>query len=219
MISKKTLFILSGLAVLLAFALGVYSYLNAQKEAQIREAAQANSVFNRPLSPTYGPSSAKVRIVEFFDPACETCRAFYPLVKRLVDEHQGKVQLAVRYLPLHHGSEPAVKILEAARLQNVFWPVVEATLGAQPMWASHDNPNPEHIWEFLGTTGLDIAQAKQDVNLPAVQAVVNQDIADAVSAKVTKTPGFFVNGRPLQDFGHEQLKALVAEEVQRAYAQ
>ena len=31
MISKKTLFILSGLAVLLAFALGVYSYLNAQK--------------------------------------------------------------------------------------------------------------------------------------------------------------------------------------------
>ena len=79
MISKKTLFILSGLAVLLAFALGVYSYLNAQKEAQIREAAQANSVFNRPHSPTYGPSSAKVRIVELFDPACETCRAFYPL--------------------------------------------------------------------------------------------------------------------------------------------
>ncbi len=55
--------------------------------------------------------------------------------------------------------------------------------------------------------------------MPAVQAVVNQDIADAVSAKVTKTPGFFVNGRPLQDFGHEQLKALVAEEVRRAYPQ
>ena len=36
---------------------------------------------------------------------------------------------------------------------------------------------------------------------------------------MTKTPGFFVNGRPLQDFGYEQLKALVAEEVQRAYAQ
>ena len=219
MISKKTLFILSGLAVLLAFALGVYSYLNAQKEAQIREAAQANSVFNRPHSPTYGPSSAKVRIVEFFDPACETCRAFYPLVKRLVDEQQGKVQLAVRYLPLHQGSESAVKILEAARLQNVFWPVVEATLQAQPLWAAHHNPNPEHIWEFLGKTGLDIAQAKQDVNLPTVQAAVNQDIADALSLKVTKTPGFFVNGRPLQDFGYEQLKALVAEEVQRAYAQ
>lgn len=219
MISKKTLFILSGLAVLLAFALGVYSYLNAQKEAQIREAAQANSVFNRPHSPTYGPSTAKVRIVEFFDPACETCRAFYPLVKRLVDEQQGKVQLAVRYLPLHQGSESAVKILEAARLQNVFWPVVEATLQAQPLWAAHHNPNPEHIWEFLGKTGLDIAQAKQDVNLPTVQAAVNQDIADALSLKVTKTPGFFVNGRPLQDFGYEQLKALVAEEVQRAYAQ
>ena len=219
MIHKKRIFIVSGLLVVLGFALGIYSYQNQNKDALTRQAQEPNSALNRPHSPTYGPSTAKVRIVEFFDPACETCRAFYPLVKRLVDEQQGKVQLAVRYLPLHQGSESAVKILEAARLQNVFWPVVEATLGAQPMWASHDNPNPEHIWEFLGTTGLDIAQAKQDVNLPAVQAVVNQDIADAVSAKVTKTPGFFVNGRPLQDFGHEQLKALVAEEVRRAYPQ
>ena len=219
MIHKKRIFIVSGLLVVLGFALGIYSYQNQKKDALTRQAQEPNSALNRPHSPTYGPSTAKVRIVEFFDPVCETCRAFYPLVKRLVDEQQGKVQLAVRYLPLHQGSESAVKILEAARLQNVFWPVVEATLQAQPLWAAHHNPNPEHIWEFLGKTGLDIAQAKQDVNLPTVQAAVNQDIADALSLKVTKTPGFFVNGRPLQDFGYEQLKALVAEEVQRAYAQ
>ena len=218
--SAKKITIIGLVAIVtLFFYLGMNAYQKRVQAAQEVQVKAEQTRLVRMHSPVFGPQDAPVTIVEFFDPACETCRAFYPLVKRLVDEHQGKVQLAVRYLPLHHGSEPAVKILEAARLQNVFWPVVEATLGAQPMWASHDNPNPEHIWEFLGTTGLDIAQAKQDVNLPAVQAVVNQDIADAVSAKVTKTPGFFVNGRPLQDFGHEQLKALVAEEVRRAYPQ
>ncbi|NMG42229.1 thioredoxin domain-containing protein [Aromatoleum toluvorans] len=32
-------------------------------------------------SPTLGKADAPVVIVEFLDPACETCRAFYPRVK------------------------------------------------------------------------------------------------------------------------------------------
>jgi protein-disulfide isomerase len=30
-------------------------------------------------SPVLGPQGAPVTIVEFFDPACETCHAFYPI--------------------------------------------------------------------------------------------------------------------------------------------
>lgn len=217
MTKKQLIIILCGIIVVLGFSLGIYGHNNKKAETLGRMAQESNSVFNRPHSPTYGPSTAKVRIVEFFDPACETCRAFYPLVKRLVDAQQGKVQLVVRYVPFHNGSEPAAKILEAARLQNLFWPVMEAVLNAQPMWAAHDKPNPEHIWEFLGNTGLNIRKAKEDVQTPAVQAIIDQDLADANMLKVTKTPGFFVNGRRLDDFGYEQLKALVQEEVQVAY--
>jgi len=217
MTSKQLIFILSGAIVLIAFSLGIYAYLAKKDQALGRMAQDSTSVFVRPHSPTYGPDTAKVRIVEFFDPACETCRAFYPLVKRLVDVQQGKVQLVVRYIPLHSGSETAVKILETARLQNLFWPVMQVVLNGQPMWAAHDKPAPENIWGFVGNTGLDIARARQDVGLPAVQAVIDQDVADANVLKVTKTPGFFVNGRPLQDFGYEQLVALVEEEVKAAY--
>src|SRR5574341_764753 len=35
----------------------------------------------RAHSPTLGDASAKVHIVEFFDPACGTCRDFYPFVR------------------------------------------------------------------------------------------------------------------------------------------
>jgi hypothetical protein len=39
------------------------------------------------------------------------------------------------------------------------------------------------------------------MNSPRVAEVVAQDIADGKTLKVTKTPGFFVNGKPLVDFG------------------
>ena len=217
MINKKLTIVLCGLLVLLGFAFGVYRHFNQQEQALTQLASEPNSVFNRAHSPVYGSREAKVRIVEFFDPACETCRAFYPIVKSMVDGQRGKVQLVVRYAPLHEGSDVAIKILEAARLQDKFWPVVEVALRAQPQWAAHHAPNPELIWEFVGGTGLDLPKARADAASPEVLAVLKQDIADANELKVTRTPGFFVNGRPLKVFGVEQLKALVDEEVQRVY--
>lgn len=218
MTHKKLIVALCGLIVLIGFGFGIYRHQQQQAESLARMAHDTNSLLNRAHSPTYGPATARVRIVEFFDPSCETCRAFYPLVKRLVDAQQGKVQLALRYVTFHQGSDQAVQILEAARRQNLFWPVTEATLAAQPIWAAHHQPSPGRIWEFLGNTGLDTATARADMNLPAIQAVIDQDMADAAALKVTQTPGFFVNGRPLENFGYEQLKALVDEEVAKAYA-
>ena len=95
-------------------------------------------------------SAAKVTIVEFFDPSCETCRAFYPIVKGMVNASFGQVRLVMRNAPLHHGSDTAVKILEAARVQGKYWEALERALAAQPQWASHDRPQPEMIWALIG---------------------------------------------------------------------
>ena len=83
----------------------------------------------RPHSPVFGNPAAKVTIVEFFDPSCETCRAFYPIVKGIVTSSFGQVRLVVRYAPLHKGSDTAVKILEAARQQGKYWEAVETGAG------------------------------------------------------------------------------------------
>ena len=219
MTNKKFTTIFCGAIILLGFALGTYVYLGKKSETAARLARENSLVFNRPHAPTYGPKEAKVRIVEFFDPACETCRAFYPRVKGIVDGHQGKVQLVVRFVPFHKGSDVAAKILIAAHRQNLFFPVTEVVLNSQDAWATHGNPRPELIWTFLKGTSLDTAKARQDADSPEVKAVLEQDLADASTLNVTMTPGFFVNGRPLASFGYEQLKALVDEEVKRAYPQ
>jgi hypothetical protein len=38
-------------------------------------------------------------------------------------------------------------------------------------------------------------------------------MADAKTLNVRKTPGFFVNGRPLPSFGYTQLREVVESEI------
>ena len=206
------------LLALLVFLLGIFFY-TGQENQKVSLVAQDNSAaLIRQHSPVYGNPEAKVTIVEFFDPACEACREFYPFVKTLVNANFGRVNLVLRYAPFHQGSDEAVKILEAARMQNMYWPVLEAMLESQPVWASHDRPRPELIWDYIKETGIDIAKAKADVNDPRILKILKQDTADVATLKVTKTPSFFVNGKPLIDFGMDELKELVGKESRNVYS-
>jgi len=57
------------------------------------------AVLVRPGLPSLGPSDAKVTIVEFLDPACETCALFYPEVKRMLAANPGRLRLVTRHVP------------------------------------------------------------------------------------------------------------------------
>ena len=180
------------------------------------DAPEEESNLLRSHSPVIGPPDAPVTIVEFFDPSCESCRAFYPIVKQIMAAFPEKTRLVIRYAPLHQGSDEAVGILEAARVQGKFEPVLEKLLLEQPNWAVHGAPDLEAAWRFAGEAGLDVAKARSDAKAPAVVALLNQDIADMKAINLRGTPTFFVNGKPLTEFGPQQLYDLVAAEVKVA---
>jgi protein-disulfide isomerase len=168
----------------------------------------------RSYSPIIGPEEAPVTIVEFFDPACEACRAFHPIVKDILAEYDGAVRVVLRYTPFHgEGSEQAIRVLEAARMQGIFEPVLEALLEYQPRWASHGAPDPGRIIGIAEQAGLDAEAAKAQMMAPQTVGVLNQDRADVDAVGVRGTPTFFVNGKPLDPFGADELRALVAAEV------
>jgi len=56
-----------------------------------------------------------------------------------------------------------------------------------------------------------------DMYAAEVTQRIEQDSRDALVLKVSATPEYFVNGRPLPSFGQQQLLSLVREELQRAY--
>lgn len=202
-----------------AFIVGTLYYKSETLQQSTTAVQDNRQALVRPHAPVFGNAQAKVTIVEFFDPACETCRAFYPIVKDIIRSGFGEVNLVLRYAPLHQGSDIAIQILEAARQQDLYWPVLEKVLETQPIWADHAQPNPQRIWELLDGTGLDIGKARAAMNDVAIRQALEQDVADMVTLKVTKTPSFFVNGMPLSRFGVEELRTLVSEELRRAKAQ
>ena len=163
----------------------------------------------RPHSPIIGPKNAPVTIVEFFDPSCEACRAFYPTVKGIVAKYPKDVRLVMRYLPLHPGSAEAIVILEAARVQGKLQPVTAALLEAQPDW--HDG-KMDGAWAAAEKAGLNVAKARA---MPTTDAMawMEQDIADARAVGVKGTPTFFVNGEMLVQPSPEQVEARVQAAV------
>ncbi len=172
------------------------------------------NVYVREHSPVIGPVNARVTIVEFFDPACEACRAFYPIVHEIMRRHPRDVRLVLRYTPLHGPpSEEAVRIIETARLQNKFEPVLGAIFQYQPQWAAHEGARTELAWDAAAGAGLDVNAARAAMNSRRINAAISQDVADATSLNVRGTPTFFVNERPLTNFGPQQLYDMVLAEL------
>ncbi len=213
---QKTAVIVSAIVLLLIFVAGALYYSSQQEKAAAALAEANRAALIRMHSPTLGRADAPVVIVEFLDPACETCRAFYPLVKKLMAANPDKIRLVLRYAPFHNGSDKIVAALEAARKQGKFWPTLEALLASQSDWAPHHTPQVALVWNHLEGIDLNMEQMALDMTSTDFEKVIAQDLADASTLKVTKTPEFFVNGRPLPSFGFEQLKTLVDDALVNA---
>jgi len=211
------IFGISVLVLIVAFAVGSNFYKGKQTQKYGFMAQENAELFIRDHSQTLGSDDAKVFLIEFMDPACETCAAFSPFVKQMMDANPGRIKLVLRYAPFHDGADDFVKILEAAQKQGKYWETLDVMYKSQPYWASHSNPQPQRIWQFLPQAGVNVEQIRKDMNDPAIAKMIDQDLADAKTLNVRKTPGFFVNGKPLQTFGSKQLLELVQSELRANY--
>lgn len=211
--SRRSFVLGTAILAVSVFASGAILYNGRGPRPSPAGAAESEALV-RPHSPVIGPVGAPVTVVEFFDPSCEACRAFYPIMKRIMSVFPNEVRLVIRYTPLHEGSDVVVRILEAARAQGKFEPVLEALLAGQPDWAVHGAPDLEKAWSIAASAGLDARRARSDAYSSTVDQVIEQDLTDVKANKVRQTPTFFVNGKALPDFGAQQLFDLISQEAE-----
>lgn len=200
-----------------AFAGGAWQVFRRRETEQATAVAETlrsqPDALVRPHSPILGSPDAPVTLVEFFDPSCEACRAFHPIVGQLLQEHPDQLRVVLRYTVFHQGSDEAVRILEVARQQNLFEPVLYALLEQQPAWALHGTPRLDLAWQFAGQAGLDLERAQTERLHPGITGVLNQDMADVEAMQIRATPTFFIDGERLSDLSAEKLRSAVAEAV------
>lgn len=215
--SRKTLFLVAAAVLALAFVSGALVYRNHEAQAARQVALKNQASLLREHAPTLGKPDARVHIVEFLDPACGTCAAFYPEVKRLMAANPDRIRLTVRHVPFHRGADLPVRILEASRNQGRYWQALEALLANQQAWVVDHAVDARRVWPALARAGLDAERIAIDVTAAEIARRMEQDMADARALGVTKTPTYYVNGRPLPRFGLQELQDLVREELRAAY--
>ena len=183
----------------------------------------ANASLVREDSPSLGPADAKVTLVEFYDPECESCAAFAPVVKKILKDYDGKIRLVARYMPLHPNSMTAATFTEAAAEQGKYWEAQDLLFRKQPEWgtvhgAPPDAPKPNINKLFDGYAkelGLDMDKAGQSIRENRFASKIDRDRKDGQALGVRRTPTFFVNGRELARFSESDLRALIDEEMKK----
>ena len=121
----------------------VLFYRSEKAQAAQRLAAKNTALLATRIRRSSARADAKVHIVEFLDPACETCAVFYPHVKKLMADNPGRIRLSIRHVPFHQGSEHVVRMLEAARGQDKYWEALEAVFASQDRWTVNHRVYPE----------------------------------------------------------------------------
>ena len=186
-------------------------YYRSSVQKEVKPSAPAPPTANsaslvREDSPTLGPADAKVTLVEFYDPECESCASFAPIVKKILKDYDGKIRLVARYMPLHPNSMPAASFIEAAREQGKYWEAQELLFAKQPEWgekhgAPIDAPKPNInalFDKYAKELGLDLAKAGPAIAANRYVPIIERDKKDGQALGVRRTPTFFVNGRKVE---------------------
>lgn len=169
----------------------------------------------KPYSPRLGNPEAKVTVVEFLDPECESCAAFYPVVKGLVNDFKSEVQFVVRYMLFHGSSEAAAMATEAAGKQGKYWDMQGQLFHRAQEWSHRETPPMEVFEKIAQELGLDLEKFREDMKDPQILANIRADYQEGPSLGVTGTPTIFVNGRLLNELSYSALKARIEEELKK----
>jgi protein-disulfide isomerase len=215
--NRKIVFGISALALVAVFMVASLLY-KSQRARNLGFMAQENaSTFIRDHSPMRGDAAAKVYIVKFTDPACETCAAFSAYVKQWMAAYPRKIKLVIRYAPFHEGASDVVKILVAAKKRDKFWETLDVLYASQEQWTQHHHVIVDRVWPLLERAGLDVRAIRAEMDEPEIDRVIEQDLADARVLDVRKTPGLFVNGKALEPFGAQEFRKLIESELRANY--
>lgn len=141
--------------------------------------------------PAFGPTDAKVTIVEFSDFQCPYCAQASETVKRIRETYGDKVRFVFRQFPLsfHKHAHGAAEAALAAHAQGKFWPYHDR------LFEHQDQLDRKDLETYASELGLDVAAFKKGLDDGTFDGQIDADIALAREANVDGTPTMFINKR------------------------
>jgi protein-disulfide isomerase len=141
-------------------------------------------------SPSRGPDTAAVTLVEFADFECPFCQRIAPKLDEIWESRKTSMRFVYKFMPLamHPHSEPAARAAIAAQAQGKFWEM------HHELFANGGRLEDSDLRGYARAIGLDLDRFLADMRSPATTARLEADrqVADAIG--VNATPTIFING-------------------------
>lgn len=181
-------------ATIVLFALAAtYFYNRAQTPATTLGMTFRDELI-RPDSHSIGPENAPLTVVEFLDPECESCKAFYPTMKKFLDDNKKTVRFVVRYMAFHTSSAMAIAAVESAGIQGKYWEYLETLFISAEEWSHKERPDPVYFEKYASNLGLNLEKFKTDMADPRWTTLIQRDMKDGQTMGVKGTPTVYFNG-------------------------
>lgn len=166
-----------------------------------------------------GDKDAPVTLIEYLDFECESCGAYYPIVKELEKDFGNKLRVVTRYFPLpgHKNSMQAALAVEAAGRQGKYFEMHDLLFESQKEWAEKPAADAKLFVPYAEKLGLNLEQFNRDREDAAVKARIERNKAEGNKLKINGTPSFFLNGTKIQNpRTKEDFTTLIQAEVLKA---
>lgn len=164
-----------------------------------------------------GPQDAPLTLIEYSDFQCPACGSYFPIVKQLLEEFDGKLRVVYRHFPLrsiHPNAQLAAQAAEAAGAQGAFWEMHDMLFERQSLWSGERNPE-ELFKEFATELKLDAEQFVRDMTGADARSRVNNHYTTAIGANLNSTPTFFLNGKRITPtLSYQGFRTLLENELQ-----
>jgi protein-disulfide isomerase len=144
--------------------------------------------------PSLGPANAPVTIVEYGDFGCPSCKAWYKagVLDQIRAKYGDKVRFVWRDFPIITVQSPkAGEAGQCANDQGKFWPYHDTLYNHAPALSVGN------LKSYAAAIGLDTAKFTACLDSGQYAAKVSHSQSDAFAHGFRGTPGFLVNGQPL----------------------
>ena len=164
------------------------------QEMTARVAANPSLLAIDARDPSFGPTDARVTVVEFFDFRCPGCKSTAPEVLRLMQTHPD-VRFVFKDWPiLDRGTDDtshyAARAAQAAHRQGKYLPVFRALMAEPALTRAA-------VDRILAANGVALPSARTAMASPEIARHLADIQLTATGLGLQGTPTFFINGRAM----------------------
>lgn len=209
--SWPTILRLLGISGLIIGIFAVLIWIGEKQNGNLQQPSPLDSQITE-IDHVLGPATAPLTLIEYADFQCPTCAVYAPVMDELQAAYPEDLRIVYRFFPLqtlHPNATLSSKTAEAAGKQGKFFEMHDILFDRQQDWSSLKDPH-DLFASYAENMGLNVDQFKADLESQETADRVSADYRSGLSAGISGTPTFFLNGEPLENpRGLEAFKAAI----------